>query len=106
MGSAFFGYTDESSGQKIEFYWRNDWFVTYLMWQSKRGVPSVPVALKYATWDWFGRAYVVSTSTSPWTYDGWQPFTEIKPFTGLDIDTPPYWTSVPNPDGSQQWTYG
>jgi hypothetical protein len=60
--------------QKIEFYWRNDWFVTYLMWQSKRGVPSVPVALKYATWDWFGRAYVVSTSTSPWTYDGWQPF--------------------------------
>jgi len=79
-------------GEIEEFLWRTDVFGGYLTWQSRR-MPSIPVTLKKGQWDWFGRAQVVDTNTTPKRYVGVPPYTEPRFNAGVNWYDPPQWTN-------------
>jgi hypothetical protein len=94
------------SGHLQEFFWRKDDFVGLLMWQAKRGIPSVPAPLKVGTWNWYGRARLTSTNTPAWSYEGVPPYTAPANYTGVNWDFPLSWTNRYPVGQSVEWNVG
>ena len=71
------------------YYWRDDKFWSYLMWQPKRRPNSIPVPLKLGIWDWRGAAQKLDRNTPPtWKLNGW---TNPQGGTGFDYMIHPTW---------------
>lgn len=71
------------------FDWRRDNFECYLLFQPDGGIP---VPIKLATWNWYGRAQKVDTNVPP-RFVGVPPFTDPQPAVGADCYAFPEWTS-------------
>jgi hypothetical protein len=110
---AWFGFTRDTPRHALglgaglqEFLWRKDDFVGVLMWQAKRGIPSVPVPLKIGQWNWYGRARLTSTSGIPWRYEIVSPYIEPANYLGVNWDVPLTWTNVYPNAGAVKWHLG
>jgi hypothetical protein len=77
---------------EIKFEWRRDDFETYLMWQPTRAPSSIPVPLKRADWNWYGRARRMSTN-NPGLFHLVTPSIWPQAATGTDVYTHPTWTN-------------
>jgi hypothetical protein len=110
---AWYGHTRDTPRHALgvgarfqEFLWRKDDFVGVLMWQAKRGIPSVPVPLKIGQWNWYGRARLTSTNGIPWRYEGVPPYIEPANYTGMNWEIPLTWTNVYPTANHVDWHLG
>jgi hypothetical protein len=77
--------------QSHSFHWRFDEFQSYLMWQATRR-PSIPVPLKVASWNWYGKTERIDLNSPP----TWRLLFSTKPVStvGTECYTHPIWTNI------------
>ena len=95
-GQKMYGHIDDTPrtplNPPMEYLWERTDFDDFLMWQPQN--PSIPVPLKAAHWDYYGRAQLVDTNPVPARYVGVHPFTHPQPHNGINWSILPGWTNL------------
>lgn len=98
------GQSEDTPADKLTlstaFDWRRDNFECYLMFKPDGGIP---VPIKLATWNWYGRAQQVGTNSPP-RFVGVPPFTSPQPGVGVNCSVFPHWTNNCAAEETN-WTY-